>query len=169
MKQLNDLENLKNVLLMEYISNVAQQNERLAEENKTLLEALKISDKKNEPLQKELENTKELLQKSMDSLKETEEAYMDSLKETEKAYNNVFIQKDKIIHELKINISGNEHYQDLLRENSKEQEQVIENLKAENNLLKNEFEKLSNLYKLELDNKQGSIDSLEERLEKRGF
>lgn len=100
MKQLNDLENLKNVLLMEYVSNIAQQNEKLVEENKTLLDALKASDKKNE-----------------------------SLKE-------------------------------------------IENLKAENSLLKNELQANEKLFiqaKLDLDKKQESIDSLEERLEKRGF
>ena len=101
MKQLNDLENLKNVLLMEYVSNIAQQNEKLAEENKTLLEALKTSDKKNESLQKDMEN-----------------------------------------------------------------------LKTENNLLKNELQANEKLFiqcKLDLDKKQESIDSLEERLEKRGF
>lgn len=97
MKQLNDLENLKNVLLMEYVSNIAQQNEKLAEENKTLLDALKASDKKNE-----------------------------SLKE-------------------------------------------IENLKAENSLLKNELQANEKLFiqaKLDLDKKQESIDSLEERIER---
>lgn len=101
MKQLNDLENLKNVLLMEYVSNIAQQNQKLTEENKTLLEALKTSDKKNESLQKDMEN-----------------------------------------------------------------------LKTENNLLKNELQANEKLFiqcKLDLDKKQESIDSLEERLEKRGF